>query len=140
VFDYPLTLTPDDNGTFLVTCPDLPEVTTFGETEEECLRMGALAVGEAVAARLARFQDVPPPGDAEGPRVALDLQLSVKLLLMRALREDGKTRADLQRALGLHRPQIDRLFDPTHATRLDQYEAAFRAIGRRIDMVARPSA
>ena len=30
---YDIKLEPDDNGTFLVTCPALPEVTTFGETE-----------------------------------------------------------------------------------------------------------
>lgn len=28
---HPLGLEPDDNGTLLVTCADIPEVTTFGE-------------------------------------------------------------------------------------------------------------
>jgi hypothetical protein len=32
---YTVILTPDDNGTFLVTCPDLPEVATFGEDAED---------------------------------------------------------------------------------------------------------
>ena len=27
---YPVVLTADDNGTLLATCPDLPEVTSFG--------------------------------------------------------------------------------------------------------------
>jgi antitoxin HicB len=31
-------LAPDDNGTVLVTCPALPEVTTFGEDEADALR------------------------------------------------------------------------------------------------------
>ena len=30
---YPIKLEPDDNGTLLVTCPALPEVTTFGKNE-----------------------------------------------------------------------------------------------------------
>ncbi len=34
---YPIKLTPDDNGTFLVTCPALPEVTTFGEDEADAV-------------------------------------------------------------------------------------------------------
>ena len=40
MFDYPVTLTPDD-GTVLVTFVDLPEAITFGANEAEAL---ALAV------------------------------------------------------------------------------------------------
>jgi predicted RNase H-like HicB family nuclease len=32
---YPIKLEPDDNGTLLVTCPALPEITTFGEDEAD---------------------------------------------------------------------------------------------------------
>ena len=35
---YPVVLTPDDNDTLLVTCPALPEVTTFGEDKADALR------------------------------------------------------------------------------------------------------
>jgi antitoxin HicB len=35
---YRIKLAPDDNGTVLVTCPALPEVTTFGEDEVDALR------------------------------------------------------------------------------------------------------
>ena len=31
---YPYILTPDDNGTFLVTFPDIPEAAAVGEDEE----------------------------------------------------------------------------------------------------------
>jgi antitoxin HicB len=51
---YPIVLTPDDNGTFLVTCPALPEVTTFGVTGDECVRNAVAAIEEALAARTAR--------------------------------------------------------------------------------------
>jgi predicted RNase H-like HicB family nuclease len=50
---YRLELTPDDDGTFLVTCPELPEVTSFGATWEEAMSYGRLAVEEAIAARIA---------------------------------------------------------------------------------------
>jgi predicted RNase H-like HicB family nuclease len=42
--DYRVQLTPDDNGTFLVTCPQLPIVATFGETEPEALRHAVDAI------------------------------------------------------------------------------------------------
>jgi len=37
MFDYPVTLTPDDNGTVLVTFADVPEAITFGADEDEAL-------------------------------------------------------------------------------------------------------
>lgn len=41
-------------------------------------------------------------------------------------------KADLARRLGWHAPQVDRLLDLRHASRLDHYDAAFAALGRRI--------
>lgn len=35
---YPVTLTPDDHGTFLATCPDVPGVVTFGRTRADALQ------------------------------------------------------------------------------------------------------
>jgi len=37
VIAYPVELAPDDDGTFLVTSPDFPELTSFGDTIEESL-------------------------------------------------------------------------------------------------------
>lgn len=130
---YPLTLTPDDNDTLLVTCPDLPELTSWGEDEADALRHGADALAEAIAGRLVHFEDIPRPS-AGAPTAALDLQMTMKVLLLWALRDQGLTRADLQRLMGEHRPQIDRLFDPNHATRIDRYEAAFAALGRQVEI------
>jgi antitoxin HicB len=130
VLSYPLKLTRDDDGTLLVTCPDLPEVTSFGETRDEALRMGAAAVEEAIAARLDDLAEIPLPSAAG--EAHLSLQLALKALLWRSLMEAGVTRADLQRRLGWHRPQVDRLFDPNHATRTDRFDLAFGALGLRV--------
>jgi antitoxin HicB len=54
---YPIKLEPDDNGTLLVTCPALPEVTTFGEDEADAIEHARDAIEEAIAARMAdKFQ------------------------------------------------------------------------------------
>jgi antitoxin HicB len=55
---FPLVLTPDDDGTFMVTCPLLPEVTSFGEDHDDALTHGRDAVEEAIAARMARWEDI----------------------------------------------------------------------------------
>ncbi|MCM0754220.1 hypothetical protein M7784_03040 [Desulfovibrio aminophilus] len=66
MFAYPIELIADDNGTFLVTCPDLPEVTTFGVDEADAALRALDAIEEAVAARIAGHEDIPLPSEAKG--------------------------------------------------------------------------
>lgn len=48
---FTVCLAPDDRGTFLVTCRELPEITTFGENEEEALAMAEATIATALAER-----------------------------------------------------------------------------------------
>ena len=51
-----------------------------------------------------------------------------------AMTEQGIKKVELARRLGWHMPQVDRLFDLRHASRLDQIEAAAAALGRHIEV------
>lgn len=134
---YPIELTPDDNGTYLVTCPDLPEVTTFGEDVETAAARAADAIEEALAARAATGGEIPKPS-APGPHsAAIGTQVELKLLLHRRLRAAGLTRAELQRRLGWQRESVDRLFRFDHASRLDRVDAALSAMGEEIRVETR---
>src|SRR6516165_8273018 len=130
---YPVKLEADDNGTVLATCPSLPEVSTFGEDDADALVHAVDAIEEALAARIAGGEDIPPgPERPRGRSVALPLMTSLKASLYRALRESGITRAELMRRLGWNRESVDRLFRLDHASRLDQIEAAFKALGKSV--------
>jgi antitoxin HicB len=132
---YLIKLEPDDNDTLLVTCPALPEVTTFGEDEADALRHARNAIEEALANRIADGLDIPAPAKrSRGRAVALPLMTALKVSLYRSLREAGLTRAELMRRLGWNRESVDRLFRLDHASRLDQLEAAFKALGRSVDV------
>lgn len=134
MLSYPVTLTPDD-GTFLVTSPDFPELTSFGETRDEALLYAESAFSEAIAARIAHREDLPAP--SKGPvRVSLSTQTALKALLYQAMRRDGVTKAELAKRLHCHAPQVDRLLDLNHASRMDQIDAAFHALGQRISVEA----
>jgi antitoxin HicB len=138
---YLIDLTHDDNDTFLVTCPALPEVTTFGGTEEEVRRSALGAIEEAIAARISGGDPLPAPVPASErtPRrhsmfIKLPTMTALKVELYLEARKTRTRRADLARRLGWHREQVDRLFRLDHASRLDQIEAAFRALEREIDV------
>jgi antitoxin HicB len=130
---YPVVLDPDDNGTLLVTCPDLPEVTTWGEDESDALQRAADAIEEALAARIAHRDDIPQPSAIRGRLVPNLPPLTVaKVALYRAAHGSGISKAELGRRLGWHAPQIDRLFDLNHHSRIEQIDQALRALGKRL--------
>jgi antitoxin HicB len=66
--------------------------------------------------------------------VPLDALTAIKVSLYWTLSRATVTRAELARRLGWHREQVDRLFRIGHASRLDQLEAAFDALGHKIDL------
>lgn len=131
---YRIELTPDDNDTVLVTSPDLPEVTTFADSAESAAVAASAAIEEALAARISRGDRIPPWSVNKGnlPVATLSSQTLLKLGLYNSLRLQGLTRAELARRLGWHREQVDRLFRLDHASKLDQLDAAFHALGEEI--------
>jgi antitoxin HicB len=48
--------------------------------------------------------------------------------------EQGIKKAELARRLSWHMPQVDRLFDLRHASKMDQIEAAAAVLGRHIEI------
>jgi antitoxin HicB len=130
---YPVILELDDNGTLLVTCPDLPEVTTWGEDEADALQRAADAIEEALAARISHRDDIPEPTVARArPIPSLPPLTIAKVALYRAARASGMTKAELGRRLGWHASQIDRLFDLRHHSKIEQIDQALRTLGKRL--------
>ena len=127
---YPITLE-RDSGALLATSPDFPELTTFGEDEEDALARAVHALEEAIAARIHDRKDIPSP--SEGSRFAILPPLtSVKAVLYQVMREQGIGKAELARRLGWHMPQVDRVLNVQHRSRLDQLDVALQAVGCRL--------
>jgi antitoxin HicB len=139
---YPVKLSPDDNGTILVSAPDLPEVSTFGEDTADALVRAADAIATALQGRISARQRIPAPSPLRrGHRlVRLPAIVAAKLELHRAIMETKTRKSDLARKLGVPAAQIDRLLDLDHKSQLDQIEAAARAIGREFHIELLPAA
>ena len=130
MFDYPVILTPDD-GTVLVTFPDVPEAITFGANEDKALNHAVDALETALSFYVDDRKPLPVPSLQAGlPTVRPSALESIKLAMYREMLVQGRAGA----ALGMESPQVDRLFDLNHASRLDQLEAAAKALGRHIDV------
>ncbi len=110
-------------------------MTTFGADRDEAIARAAHALEEAIAARIHDRKDVPSPSWGENNAV-LPTQTSVKVLLYQGMREQGVGKAELARRLGWHMPQVDRVLDIQHRSRLDMMDAALGAIGRRLHVTA----
>ena len=137
---YPVDLTPD-GGAIVVTFPDVPEAVTYGEDEADALLRAVDALETALSIYVDDRRDLPRPSPAAGrPVVAPGAQSSIKLQLYQAMRDAGVRKADLARRLGWHAPQVDRLLDLDHASRLDQLEAALAALGKRLSIELRDAA
>jgi len=129
---YPVDLERDDD-TILVGSPDFPEMHTFGDDEADALHHAVAAMETAILGRMIDREPIPYPSRVKRHSIVLPTQTALKVELYRALLEEGLRKADLARRLQWHAPQVDRLFDVRHASRLDQIEAAFKALGREID-------
>jgi antitoxin HicB len=135
VLRYPVKLTKDTNDTILVDVPDVPEAHTFGEDREEALLRAPDAIESALMGYVDLRRDIPVPRPGgRGPFVTLPVLTEAKLALYTAMRTAKVGKAELARRLNCHLPQVDRLLDLRHASRLDQLEAAFRVLGKRLSV------
>jgi antitoxin HicB len=118
---------------WLISVPAFPEVTLFATSKAECLTIAVGGIEEAIAGRISDNEDVVPPkrtaAGMDNP-VEVPLLTALKVSLYTVCRERGMTRAELSRILGWHREQVDRLFRLEHKSRIDQIEAAFKAVGK----------
>ena len=107
MLEYPIKLTKDDNDTVLATSPDFPEMTTFGDDNDDALLHAVDALEEAIAARMADRMDIPEPSKRGKYRVALPTQTAIKVLLyLRGYSGDPhrlalKVVADVEKVLAL---------------------------------------
>ncbi|MCB9958209.1 MAG: type II toxin-antitoxin system HicB family antitoxin [Rhodospirillaceae bacterium] len=134
---YPVDLL-EDGDTVMASLPDLPGCRTYGETHEEALERAVDAALTLITALVKDREEIPDGSSAEGRPVArLPLQAELKVQLYRAMRAHGIGQSDLAERLNKSQKEVWRLLDLTHASKLDQIEAAFAALGYRVDTEVR---
>jgi len=136
MFKFPVTLTKDDNGTVIAMFVDVPEAITFGTDEDEALLNAIDALETGLSFYVDERKALPVPSKAKkGQKTVTPSALEcAKLGIYKAMTDEGIKKAELARRLGWHMPQVDRLFDLRHASKLDQIEAAAHVLGKKINI------
>jgi antitoxin HicB len=141
---YTVILTLDDNGTFLVTRSDLPELATFGQDAEDAMHRAADAIEGALAVRISRREEIPMPSavldELHRRSVRLPPLTVAKVELYRPGRAQGVSKAELARRRGWHGPQMDRLFDLNHRSTIEHIDQVLRTVGKRLDVSVQDAA
>lgn len=133
-FEYAVKLEPDVEGGYVVTCRDLPEVITQGETVEDALIEASDALDEAFAFRLDDGMDIPTPTKAAKGEylVSPPLETQIKAHLYVSLREKNISKSELARRLNVNEKSVRRLLDPHYSAKLPRMAEAMEVLGKRL--------
>jgi antitoxin HicB len=107
---------------------------TEADSRDEAVLRAEDALESALAMYVAAKQPLPRPSRPEVDEVMVPLSAlgMAKTALYDAMREQGVGRAELARRLRWHLPQVARLLDLRHASRMEHVEAALAALGLRL--------
>jgi antitoxin HicB len=123
-------------GAVIVTFRDIPEAIAQGDDEADALIEGASALLTAMDFYFEDRRPVPLPSEAvEGERlIELPLSASAKVMLLNEMLAQKVRPADLARLMDLKPQEVNRIVNLDHATKIDTLAAAFKALGRDLDL------
>jgi antitoxin HicB len=133
-FQYAVLLSPADEGGYVVTCRDLPELVTQGESVEEALEQASDAMDEVFATYLTEGLDFPEPSKARRREhmVAPPPETVAKAALYVAMRRAGISKVQLAKRLGVDEKEVRRLLDPHYGSKLPRIAKAISVLGQRL--------
>lgn len=132
--EYPAVLKAAPEGGYTVSFPDVPEALTQGDDRDEALLNARDALETALELYSDAGEALPRSGKAKRGQVMISASplATLKFQIYRLMKAKHMRKADLARKLGWHMPQVDRLLDIRHASKLDQIEAAARVLGKEV--------
>jgi antitoxin HicB len=136
VISYPATFTPVEDGAIMVQVPDVPEVLSHGYSDQEAIAMGQDALTSALDMLISSGRDIPAPSAPKrGQRmIELSPQVSAKVEIYRAMREQGWTFSRLGKAMGFDAAYARRLLDLYRSSYFAHLERALEILGKRLEI------
>lgn len=120
--------------------PAFPGVAATGATQAAALRRLTDALLSTIEHYVKVRQPIPQGTLAPepGPHLRVPALVAAKVALHNEMHRRGLRKSAMGRRLHWHRPQIDRLLDVRYASKMEQVEKAFDALGLELVVEARP--
>lgn len=133
-FEYAVLLDAAEEGGFVVTCRDLPELVTQGDDQEHALSEATDAMDEVFALYMSEGLAFPAPTRARRREhlISPPPETVAKAALHAAMRSASVSKVQLARRLGVDEKVVRRLLDPHHASKLPRIAEAVQLLGRRL--------
>lgn len=143
MFNYPAKLELDEaTGQYVVSCRDLPLMNSVGDSVDSALLESVDGIVTAIAIEIEERRPVPyASAPIAGEHVVtIPVLVTMKAALHNAMIETGTRKAELARRLGQKGPQIDRLLDVEHSSKVETIELALRQLNRDVNISISPQA
>ena len=135
---WPVDLRWQEDGSVLVSFPDIPEALTEGSTEADALTEAGDCLIAALGGYVAERRAIPRPSPARGrSAVALPVLVAAKIALYAAMRAQDVSNTALAGRLGLTEGAVRRLVDLDHRSHIGQIEAALQELGQLLTVATR---
>ena len=134
IFAYPCQLTPDEDGGFVATFPDVPEAITGGDDRADALAMAEDALATALAGYVHEKWEIPTPSEPVDGQFSVPVPsvVAAKLALYSAMRAQRITKVELAERLGVSESAVRKLTNPDHRSHMIQVQKALRVVGRSL--------
>ena len=131
---YPAQFTVEPEGGYTITFRDIPEAITYGEDEDDALLM-ALDALETVFAHKIRDNEIihKPSETLEGEHlVCIPPMIAAKLVIYWEMKQQNVRKSALARRLNWNNPQIERMLDLKHESKMSNLMTVLAALGKEL--------
>lgn len=135
-FNYPVKLTQQKEGGYLIQFINLPEAISQVEDKVQALQEAVNCLKEAIANRIAMKLDAPNPSPPKKRQhtISLSMTLAAKTALYIAMRNEKISNVAMAKKLQCDEKEVRRLLDLYYHSKLPNIENALHILGRRLDL------
>lgn len=136
--EYVVEVEKDTNSSVLITCVDIPEFASVGDDIEEALINAVDGLETALEIYIQERRKWPFPKaharNKETYHVRLPALTVTKAILHNEMLSQGIRKSELARRLHVAMPQVDRLLDVRHKSKLEGLEEALERLGKHLEV------
>lgn len=137
MFNYAVKLEHDpDTKSWIATCRDLPLFNSVGDSVDDVLLESVDGAIVALSIEIDARRPIPAASQPEEGEYVIHLPVLVvmKAALHNAMIATGTRKSDLARSMGMKGPQIDRLLDVCHSSKVETVELALQQLNRTVQI------